>query len=221
MSLVKLLLQSYNNPACTGSALGSINALVNPEKYTKNNSVNYEEEPEINNPAGSLAFAGVASGSLNLNGLMVDGTGVIPLLGASSVQDYISKLEKVVYTYNGDMHKPPFVKVTWGSLIFKGVCTQFNTNYTLFKPDGTALRATVDITLKSTIDNKTKAKEADNHSPDLTHMRVVKAGDTLPLMSYQIYGDSAYYLEIARYNKLDNIYHLKPGMQLYFPPLKK
>jgi nucleoid-associated protein YgaU len=40
-------------------------------------------------------------------------------------------------------------------------------------------------------------------------------------MSYQIYGDSSYYMEIARVNKLANINAIKPGDQLYFPPLKK
>lgn len=221
MALVKLLLQSYKVPACTGDPLGSISALVNPDNYSEKYTVGYNTLKTINNPAGTLAFTSMNSGGLTLKNLMVDGTGIIPLTGASNVQDYLDKLAKVVYLYNGTLHSPPYVKVTWGSLIFKGVCTEFNTNYTMFRPDGTALRATVDITFRSTVDPKTKGQAAGLNSPDLTHLRVVKAGDTLPLMCHQVYGDSAYYLEIARYNKLDNVYQLKPGTELYFPPLKK
>jgi LysM repeat protein len=221
MTLVKLKLQSFKTPACTGDPTSAISVLVNPDNYSEQYNVDYTSNNATKDSAETLVFSRMRSGELQLKGLMVDGTGVMPLIGATSVQDYLDKLAKVVYLYNGTMHSPPYVKATWGSLTFKGVCTSFNTNYVLFKPDGTALRATVDITLKSTVDPKTKGQEAANSSPDLTHMRVVKAGDTLPLMSFQVYGDSSYYLEIARFNRLNNIYNIKPGEKLYFPPLKK
>jgi LysM repeat protein len=221
MPLVKLQLQSFNTPACTGSAIGSIYVLVNPENYSEGYTVDYASKGAIKDAAETLVFSSMKSSELQLKKLMVDGTGIIPLTGATSVQDYLDKLAKVAYLYNGTMHSPPYVKITWGSLIFKGVCTAFTTNYTLFQPDGTVLRATVDMTFKSTVDPKTKGQQAANSSPDLTHMRTVKAGDTLPLMSYQVYGDSSYYLEIARFNGLNDVYNIKPGEQLYFPPLKK
>jgi nucleoid-associated protein YgaU len=49
----------------------------------------------------------------------------------------------------------------------------------------------------------------------------VKAGDTLPWLCYNIYGDSRYYLEIARVNKLINFRKLREGDELYFPPIAK
>ena len=97
----------------------------------------------------------------------------------------------------------------------------FTVAYSLFKPDGSALRATINLKLTESKDYKTKAKEAQKSSPDLTHMRTVKAGDTLPLMTYRIYGDSSYYTEVARVNKLRSFNDIKPGDQIYFPPIKK
>ena len=40
-------------------------------------------------------------------------------------------------------------------------------------------------------------------------------------MSKKIYGDSKYYLEVARVNQLTNFRKLTPGQELLFPPLEK
>jgi len=56
-------------------------------------------------------------------------------------------------------------------------------------------------------------------SPDLTHSRIVKNGDTLPLLSKEIYGSSSHYLWIAQQNQLDDFRNLTPGHRLFFPPL--
>ena len=58
-------------------------------------------------------------------------------------------------------------------------------------------------------------------SPDLTHLRDVKDGDTLPLLVYDIYGDGKFYLEVARVNKLVNFRSLRSATRLSFPPLDK
>jgi nucleoid-associated protein YgaU len=49
----------------------------------------------------------------------------------------------------------------------------------------------------------------------------VKAGDSLPALCYQIYGDPGYYLEVARFNRLDDFRRLQPGTRVVFPPVRK
>jgi nucleoid-associated protein YgaU len=61
----------------------------------------------------------------------------------------------------------------------------------------------------------------NNSSPDLTHIRMVKDGDTLPLMSFRIYGDSKYYLEVAKANNITNFRKLTVGRKIFFPPIEK
>ena len=58
-------------------------------------------------------------------------------------------------------------------------------------------------------------------SADLTHVHLVKDGETLPAIAHQIYGDPKYYVEIARVNNLRNFRSLKPGMELILPPVNK
>jgi len=56
-------------------------------------------------------------------------------------------------------------------------------------------------------------------SPDLTHTRTVAEGDILPLMTYKIYKDQNYYLQVAKVNKLKNFRKLKAGSTIIFPPI--
>lgn len=45
----------------------------------------------------------------------------------------------------------------------------------------------------------------------MTHIRVVAAGDNLPLMCERIYGDSRHYLWVADHNRLTDFRNLRPG----------
>ena len=56
-------------------------------------------------------------------------------------------------------------------------------------------------------------------SPPMDRMVTVVAGDTLPALCHKIYGDSSFYVQVAKYNKLNKFRKLTPGMQLRFPPL--
>jgi len=49
----------------------------------------------------------------------------------------------------------------------------------------------------------------------------VKEGDKLPLMTFRIYGDSRYYLEVAKINNITNFRKLMVGSKIFFPPIQK
>ena len=40
-----------------------------------------------------------------------------------------------------------------------------------------------------------------------------------PLLCHRIYGDSRYYVDVARFNGLQAFRALAPGLTLHFPPL--
>ena len=66
-----------------------------------------------------------------------------------------------------------------------------------------------------------RAKGNKNKSPDLTHYRKVNQGDRLDLLTYKIYNDSKYFLQIGKVNDLTSVRNLKAGLQIYLPPLDK
>ena len=123
--------------------------------------------------------------------------------------------------HDGEIHRPRYLKLSWGSLISKCVLKSAEITYNLFKPDGTPLRAKIACNFSENIEDKKRTAQEGKNSPDLTHQRQVQEGDTLPLMTYRIYGDPSYYLKVARFNNLTNFRQLEVGRTLYFPPLKQ
>jgi len=220
-TLVKLLIQGYSEPTATSGLVGSISAVINPETYTLSYNITYEQAKTLGASAPTEIFTRMSSGDFDLE-LLADGTGVVPLpTGVSNVDDYIQQMMDIVYDYQGDVHRPNYLRITWGEQVFTGVCKNITVKYTLFTPGGAALRALVKLKLSESVPLSTKTQQARRSSPDLTHMRTVKAGDTLPLMTYRIYGEAFHYMEVARVNGLNSIHAIKPGDELYFPPLKK
>ncbi|MBS1635985.1 MAG: LysM peptidoglycan-binding domain-containing protein [Bacteroidetes bacterium] len=221
MSLVKLKIEAFSDPACTAAVGSPFEVMFNPENYQRNYTVEYNNSNVVGENNSTLLFRGMKGSDLKLK-LVADGSGVVPLpQGISNVDGYISKIKDLTYSFQGTEHRPSFLKIVWGNLSIICVCKTLNIAYNLFNPDGSTLRATIELGLSESIDFKTKAKEAQKSSPDLTHIRTVKAGDSLPLMTHKIYGDSTYYLDIARINGLSSVMDIKPGDQLYFPPIKK
>ena len=81
---------------------------------------------------------------------------------------------------NGDIHEPNYLTVEWGDLTFSCRLESVNITYTNFERDGTPLRAELDVSLISDIEAEKRLREESMSSPDLTHSRVLRSGDTLP-----------------------------------------
>jgi len=218
--LVKLKIEAYEDPACKSKKQGEIYAFLNPSNYQRSFNVNYKRASIVGDTDITQIFKAIGSSDLNLS-FFVDGTGRTPLESRyKDIDDYIDKFNNLVCGFHGNIHRPYYLLITWGKLIFTGVCSKNNIKYTLFSQEGKALRAVMDLSFSESVDYKTKAKEAAKSSPDLTHVRTVKSGDTLPVMAYRIYGTMGHHILVANHNKLYSFYAIKPGDQLEFPPIK-
>lgn len=221
--LKKLKVVAYKDPGFSDKvADGEFDTLMNPEKYVFHYKIEQDEEQAAGTSAVSPRFKKILPENLELE-FFFDRTGVIQGKEAleSGIIDDIEKFKKVILDYNGDEHKPNYLIISWGSLLFKGSLTEMDIEFKLFKPDGTPIRALAKAKFQGFVEDDLRAARENNRSPDLTHIRIVKEGDTLPLMSYRIYGDSKYYLEVARVNNIVNFRKLKTGQEIFFPPLQK
>lgn len=218
----KLTITAYSDPGFTSQVGQPFGVWINPSSYSRKTNVRYNDRQAQGSAGPSPEFNRVAAEEVSFE-LIFDATGVIPAPSgqsyANGVADAINQLTTLTATLNGSIHSPNFLVLSWGQLQFQCVLTSLSVNYTLFKPDGTPLRAKVNVSFQSFTSESQLAKEANKTSPDLTHVVTFTRGDTLPLLCYRIYGDSRYYPEVAAVNGLVSFRQVQPGDQLMFPPL--
>jgi hypothetical protein len=211
---------------------GEFVVLLNPEGYNRSFKVKYKDQQASGTKSQEMKFDKVEPEDIELE-FLFDKTGALPGTfkgkkdadirqeSSEGVWPDIEKFKKVVYDYKGDIHQPPYLIIQWGELIFKCVLREMTINFKLFRPDGTPLRAVVKAKFTQAVENELRVRQEGKKSPDITHVRVAKAGDTLPNLCYQVYEDPAYYIEVAKANNLLNFRNLEPGTKIYFPPIKK
>lgn len=199
----------------------SFEALINPETYTLEYKLKFDAEPGHGASGKQLKYQYTEPEELSFE-FLFDNTGIIDGEPRPSVADDVKAFKDVLIDYKGDTHEPRHFKMVWGkNSIFKGRVTEVAITYKLFDSAGTPIRAIAKVKFKSSIEEQIRAAKEDKKSPDLTHIRKVKLGDTLPLLCFSIYGDSRYYLEVAAANGLGNFRQLTPGMDISFPPIAK
>ena len=197
---------------------------INPETFTKTSHIELDTSRGHGQPGTDPRYKSTAPEELKIE-FILDGTktmeGYLDSLKTMEVSDQIQAFTDCVQ-FDGKIHRPRFLIVRWGSEVkFPCVLSHLEINYSLFKANGDPLRAKISA---SFIKYETEAAMfAANHisSPDLTHQRIARGGDRLDLLTYEIYDDSAYFLQVARANDLTSPRNLKAGTALFFPPIDK
>ena len=218
-TLEKLLIKAYSDPEFSSSA-GQYEADINPEKFTHNHSISYTEPTNAASEGNTPKFKSIGPESVSFT-LYYDATGIIKLNKDRDVTAAIEELKTVTYTYVGNIHRSNYLVISWGTFIFTCTLDSLKVDYTMFKSDGTPLRATVDVSFKAYINEATRKMTAKKASPDLTHQRTITEGFTLPLLAKEVYNDAAYYFKLASANGLDTFRRIKSGTKIVLPPLIK
>jgi hypothetical protein len=215
--LEKLKIVSYKDAAFSEQDT-EFTVMFNPSTYNIKHEVEYKEDQGIGTTASALKFSKIKPQDLKLD-FIFDGTGVTG--STDPVEDQIGDFLSVAHEYKGNEHRPRFLKLVWGTLMFRCVLKSADITYNLFKPDGKPLRAKISASFSGFMEDERRTSEERSASPDLSHIVTVKEGDTLPLLTYKIYGDSSWYMEVARVNRLRSFRHIKAGDILHFPPVDR
>jgi hypothetical protein len=215
--LEKLVVRAYSAPDyAEASRVGTFTAYVNPSELTLAYEMEYDSAQGSGTTGSRMDFKKVKPGDLSL-AFFLDGTGANGV--RIDVQEQVEAFQTVT-GYNGDIHRPNYLLVAWGTLaVRRCVLKSASIAYRLFRPDGTPLRATITATFVDAVADQTRVALAQDSSPDLTHVRVLRAGETLAMLCQQIYGDAALYVKVARANGLGAARHLPEGTRIRFPPL--
>jgi hypothetical protein len=216
--LEKVVIKAFTTPDFSGTAASEFQAFVNPHEITLAYEMEYDAAQGAGTTGSRMEFKKIKPGDMSLT-FFLDGTGAngTPL----DVQEAIAKFQTVT-GYNGEIHRPNYLKVVWGTLQVKRcVLKGASIAYKLFRPDGVPLRAIITANFTDASDDQTRVAMQQDESADLTHVRVVKAGETLPGMCGRVYGEPGWYLAVARFNRLDNFRALAPGTRVVMPPAER
>ena len=202
--------------------------MFNPASFDEEHALNYQgaTRRSINSSATPAKYTYTPPVKLKLV-FVLDGTGVDHyfkfqhLRAGASVSKQIETFKKLCWHMNGATHEPHFLILRWGRLAINCRLEKLGITYKLFDKGGDPLRAELAVEFLRDDSAATIARAEGKSSPDLTHVRIVKSGDTLPLLCKEIYGSSMHYLQVARDNALDDFRSLTPGQRLSFPPLRE
>ena len=121
---------------------------------------------------------------------------------------------------NKQKPQPQILKFQWGgnqSLSeFQGFLKSVSAKYTMFKADGTPVRATANITLEE-VPNEPKKPNPTSGSRASRRTHVLGAGDSLQSVAYAEYGDPNLWRALAVFNRIDDPLRLAPGTRLLLP----
>jgi hypothetical protein len=116
-----------------------------------------------------------------------------------------------------NLSSPPPLRFHWGAIDSNQVyvLTKMSYKYTRFDPDGTPIRAEVQLSLQQWADSENRPRQNPT-SGALIEQRYyqVRPGQTLDLIAYEVYGDSTHWRLIAEANELDDPLDLRPGQML-------
>jgi hypothetical protein len=228
--LEKLRIEAFKDAKRESAAdTPSMEVMFNPTSYKRKYEIAFSSPQPMGSASKPGGYSFTPPGELAFQ-FVFDGTGVAysgveyvtRALSGESVKKQIERFEKLCLKVNGDSHEPNFLRISWGDhLKFDARLRSLDITYKLFDESGDPLRAEIDASFIDDRTAETIARTADKKSPDLTHVRMVKSGDTLPLLCKEIYGSSAHYLRVAADNGLDDFRRLVPGQTLRFAPLKR
>ncbi len=216
--LKKMLIEAFREADYAGSAVDSFEVMFNPNTYTQKYDVVYEDRQGQGDTGSPQVFGKIKPQEYTFE-FLFDGTGAV--VDKVEVQQTVERFLTVTGKHDGEIHRPLYLKLSWGALLSKCVLKSAEVTYTLFKADGYPLRAKVKASFSENVEDTLRVAEARTSSPDLTHIHTVEQGEHLSLLAQKYYGDPSRYFQVAQFNNLKNYRQLKQGEVLAFPPIKE
>jgi hypothetical protein len=219
-ALKKLVFIPCTDAACTNEVSAEkYEVMYNPNNITVKLQVDRDDKQADGETSAPMNFKRIKPQDYSFE-FIIDGTGANGE-AKKDVPGEVSKFLTAVYLLKGDQHQPRFLKILYGSVLLKCVLKSVDITYNLFSPNAKPLRAKVNATFTSCLDQDLSEMINNKSSPDLTHVRKLKRSDKLIGVSNVLYKNNTYYLEVARANNFDTFRNLPEGTEVFFPPVSK
>ncbi|MCU0526254.1 MAG: LysM peptidoglycan-binding domain-containing protein [Elainella sp. Prado103] len=208
----------------------SIKVLFNPDEYTVNKSNTFAQAAVPGNRAPILQYVHGDLQTLEME-LLVDthekhenqnraGDDVRKI--TTQITDLMNK--------NPKTHAPPVLLLTWGDSAmgskswgnqesFTCVLAKVSQRFVMFLPNGTPVRAKLQVTFHEYADPTLAAKDEKTETADFSALYVVHQGETLSSIANKVYENPTFWRVIALRNQIENPKVLPVGTRLLIPQL--
>ncbi len=200
-----------------------IPVMFNPAEYTVNRDINYAQTAIPGLSAPILQFVNGNAQTLEME-LFLDTLEAHRVADRvqNRAQEDVRRLTRRItdlMTIDRTTHAPPVLLFTWGSLSFTCVLSRASQRFTMFRPDGIPVRATLQVTFTEFRNVDLEAKEIKRETADYSKIYVVVQGDTLSGIATRLYQNPKLWRPIALRNRIDNPRELVVGTRLMVPQL--
>jgi nucleoid-associated protein YgaU len=197
--------------------------MFNPGEYTLNRDVNYAQAAIPGLSAPAIQFVSGNLQTLEME-LLLDtyeehrvGSTVLNAAGAD-VRTCCARVTGLM-SIDPRTHAPPVLLFVWGSLSFTCVLARASQRFTLFLPDGTPVRANLQVTFNEFRNLDLEAKAVKRETADYSKTCEVHEGDTLSAIAAREYGTPKLWRPIALRNGIQRPSALAAGQRLVLPRL--
>lgn len=198
-----------------------IECLFNPTEYSVTKANSWQPKNVVGRNVPKVSFTGggqrTMSVELFFDAYEQEGGDVARYVNKLWTLTMIDESRKNARTQRS---RPPMVLFEWGRYWqFRAVITNLQVRYTLFKQDGSPVRAVATLTLQEAADVEESAgQNPTSHALPGYKLREVRPNDTLAFIAYEEYGDSTQWRSIADANGIDDPAGINPGQVILIPP---
>src|SRR5260221_14178233 len=194
----------------SGSHAGDqLTVLFNPFEYSIERANVYKATavPGLSGPL--IQFINGDADVLSMELFLDDHTDKRPA-GGRSVKQRLDDMAQLL-EIDSKLHAPPTVKFVWGKLSFTAIIEKLSRKITLFEPDGTPSRATINVSFKEYKTLPELVNDPKLESADKSRRRVIVGLDSIWALAAREYDDVTQWRAIAERNDLDDPREIAPG----------
>jgi hypothetical protein len=202
----------------SGSVGGRVTFAFNPQEYTISKSASWNRFKQPGSAQTSIpTFQGSGPRQMSLE-IFLDAT----YSTNGSVQDDVdllfTTLKPTMLSRILGKPSPPFVMFGWGKQMgFMSYMESITAQFTLFRPDGTPIRATCSLSMQEIPMSLPSQNPTSGGAARRT--RTTVSGDTLQSIAYREYGKPTMWRALAEVNGIEDPTRIPVGTTLLIPPV--
>jgi nucleoid-associated protein YgaU len=200
-----------------GPPRGRITFQFNPKDLTLSKSAKWGRDAQKGAKKSAVPhFGGAEPSKLTLE-MFLDASDTQDDSVVKTVEQLFACCVPTDETHQSKTGCPPWVVFHWGAITsFTAYVKSVSVKYTLFTPGGMPIRGTATVNLEE-IAGEQQGQNPTSGALSARRVHTVVAGDSLPSIAWQEYGDPTVWRVVARANDVDDPLRLPAGTTLVLP----